>query len=130
MSSGKPDIDKEFLYGRFQEQEDENAKLHTKAKYKALDMKQDDDVIEANKTTTVTNTGMSTAGVLGAVGLAALLPSLLAGYMILKPPAPQLIPPPTAIPAAAAPAQPVQQPTEWEIEIFRQKDGRWEAKQK
>lgn len=85
-------LDKDFLYGRY-DQADERRnedyhKLGMKSAYKALDIRQDEDVnITAPKTTTITNNGLGLWAILGIIGavLLALALGVLAAWFFLKP---------------------------------------------
>ena len=111
------EIDKAAHYGRYQAHESAQKELALKVAHKALDIPQDDMHIQADKT--VTNTGMSPAAVVGIAAVAGLVPTVLAGIAFLRQGSP-------------GPAAPVVAPAaqEWEFQIYRQKDGKWEAKTK
>ena len=100
MDNPQNTIDKDTLYGKFQDMEDKKAALALKAAHKALDIADDDMHIQANQTHN--HTGLGTKGVV-AIAMAAGLPALLAVTLLL---APKTEPPkesdkPTATPKGA-----------------------------
>lgn len=96
-SSAKQEVDKQFLYGKFQKSEDDHARFAKRVAHKAADLAMEDDL-----NITTTKSGVSTPGLLGMAGIAGA--SLLGfGYLNRDQPPVVLQSPP----AAVAPASPV-----------------------
>lgn len=106
------EINKDVLYGDWREGNKQKDALYMRAAHKALDIPEGDMNINANRTTN----GISPLATVTIAAIAALVPAAIAGYLLLKP-------------AEQAATQPAVQPQEWELQIFRQKDGKWQAKE-
>lgn len=108
-------IDKQALYGKYQESQDWKSKLYRAAAHKALDIA-DDDMSISNRTNSTNQTGLGAAGAIALAAVAGSLPVVgaLATYLLLTPPKPAL---PAAPPPASAPAD-----SEYSVRFF-DKDG-------
>ena len=106
VSTDKQEVDKKFLWGKFQEGEDDRRRFAKKIAYKAADMAMDDDMnIQANKS------GIGTAGALGIAAVAGIPPTLLAAWALMQGRG--------EAPAAPAPAAAVSvSDSEYEVRFF------------
>lgn len=90
-ATSKPDIDKNFLYGRYQKAEDDRLKLAKKMAHKALDIPEENMNIDASRR------GIGALGVAAIASGAGLPAALIAGLLMLRSP--------------SAPTPPVTEPT-------------------
>lgn len=111
-STAAQEVDKKFLYGKFQAAEDKRARFVERVAHKAADMAIEDDVNIQN-----TKTGIGTGGAIGiaaAAGLPGLVAAAILGHGLLN--KPQII----TQPAPPAASQPVEQ--KFDV-LFFDKDG-------
>ena len=117
-------IDKALAYGQFQKAADAREKLALRMAHKALDIGEDDMEIHAPKTTTVT--GLGAGAVAGIAGLAALVPTALAAFLLFRP-APTA-PPVIQQPAMVSPTSQAQpQAQRWRVDFWVE-DGKTKTK--
>ena len=78
MAGEMAEPDKQQLYGDFRDAAKVREKLYMRAAHKALDIPEDDMQINANRT------GIGTLGAIGIAAAAALAPTALVSWMLLK----------------------------------------------